>query len=346
MAYTRPRRRSALLVVVPVLVFGLAGCTAPATRAEPPLVTVVAPLAPLAVLAAAVATSTSDTSTAGTVPSLAVVQPAEFLPEVPSELPRGGREIFPTYEVIAHYGTATTAVLGVLGEGTPEQAGRNLLKAAEPFGKASGRRILPAFELIVSVAQRSPGDDGDYSSYLADAEIDRYLAEARKIKALVILDLQPGLADPLVQAKHFAKYLSQPDVGLALDPEWKLYGNQKPGRQIGYLTPASINEVSAWVADLRGRLDLPEKLFVLHQFQTRMIPNRETVVARPGLATVIHVDGFGTRGVKKDTYAALALPPGGPLHNGFKLFIDEDIAMFNPVEAMALRPSPELITYQ
>jgi len=306
----------------------------------------VAPLAPLTVLAAAVSDQPSDTATAGLAPPLTVAQPVQFAPAVPSELPRGGREIFPTYEVIAHYGTATTAVLGVLGEGTPEQAGRNLLKAAEPFGKASGRRILPAFELIVSVAQRSAGDDGDYSAYIPDADIDRYLAEARRIKALVILDLQPGLADPLVQAKHFEKYLSQPDVGLALDPEWKLYGNQQPGRQIGYMTPESINEVSAWLADLRQRLDLPEKLFVLHQFQTRMIPERASVVTRPGLATVIHVDGFGSRGAKKGTYATLALPSGGPLHNGFKLFIDEDIDMFNPLEVMALRPRPELITYQ
>ena len=248
--------------------------------------------------------------------------------------------------MIAHYGTATTAVLGVLGEGTPEQAGRNLLKAAEPYGKASGRRILPAFELIVSVAQRSPGDDGDYSAYLADAEIDRYLAEARRIKALVILDLQPGLADPLVQAEHFEKYLRQPDVGLALDPEWKLYGAQKPGRQIGYLDAASVNEVSAWLADLTRRHDLPEKLFVLHQFQKRMLPDRHVIATRPGLATVLHVDGFGGRGVKRDTYAALATTDGGALHNGYKLFIDEDIDMLSPVEAMAVRPRPELITYQ
>ncbi len=322
---------AALLAVV------VAGCGNAPPAAGPPLVTVVAPLAPLAVLTAAVGL--------GPATATATIGGNPLDVSAPRDLPRGGRSIFPTYQVVAHYGTATTAVLGVLGEGTPQQAGRNLLKAAEPFGKASGRRVLPAFELIVSVAQRSPGDDGDYSAYLADAEIDRYLAEARRIKALVLLDLQPGLADPLVQAKHFEKYLRQPDVGLALDPEWKLYGAQKPGRQIGYLEAASVNRVSAWLAELARANGLPEKLFVLHQFQTRMLPDRDRLVLHPELATVIHVDGFGTRGGKADTYRTLSVDQG-PLHNGYKLFIDEDVDMLSPAEVMAVRPRPELITYQ
>ena len=324
------------LLLVALLAWSLAACgSTPST--EPALVTVVAPLAPLAVLTSAIGL--------GPVAATATVALGPLDLAAPRELPRGGRTIFPTYQVIAHYGTATTAVLGVLGEGTPEQAGRNLLAAAEPFGKASGRRILPAFELIVSVAQRSPGDDGDYSAYLPDADIERYLAAARRIKALVLLDLQPGLADPLVQAQHFEKFLREPDVGLAVDPEWKLYGDQKPGRQIGTLDAASVNRVSAWLAELTTTLDLPEKLFVLHQFQRRMLPDRDAIVVRPGLATVVHVDGFGTRGGKLDTYAALA-DTTGRLRNGFKLFLDEDVDLLSPTEVMAVRPRPELITYQ
>jgi hypothetical protein len=263
----------------------------------------------------------------------------------PAQLPRGGRQIFPKFLVVAHYGTAGTGALGVLGEGTPEQAGPRLLRAAAPFAKASGRPVLPAFELIASIAQRRPGQDGTYSTYIADADIARYLAAARKVKALVVLDLQPGRTDFVTQARHFEKFLRQPDVGLALDPEWKLTPKQVPLRQIGVTDAASINRVSSYLANLTLRHRLPEKLFVVHQFRHDMIRDRGRVVPRPGLATVVHLDGFGTQGVKRDVYAALSVKTG-PLHNGLKLFIDEDTEMFTPTQAMAFRPRPELITYQ
>jgi hypothetical protein len=272
--------------------------------------------------------------------------PASTAPDRPlQELPRGGRRIFPKFLVVAHYGTAGTAALGVLGEGTPAVAAARLVAAAQPFVKASGRPVLPAFELIATIAQRKAGDDGTYSTYVADADVARYLAAARKVKALVVLDLQPGRADFLTQAKHYEKFLLQPDVGLALDPEWKLTPSQVPLRQIGATGAASINAVSSYLAQLTVSHRLPEKLFVVHQFRTDMIPDRAKVVPRPGLAVVVHLDGFGTQWVKHEVYDALSLK-AGPLHNGLKLFIDEDTDMFTPDEAMAFRPRPELITYQ
>ena len=281
--------------------------------------------------------------TSTTTTTAASVAPDAALPL--RQLPRGGRRIFPTYLVVAHYGTAGTAALGVLGEGSPDVAAARLVKAAAPFAKASGRKVLPAFELIATVAQRKPGDDGTYSSYIADADIERYLAAARKVKALVVLDLQPGRADFLTQAKHYERFLLQPDVGLALDPEWKLTPSQVPLKQIGATDAASINAVSSYLAQLTVSHRLPEKLFVVHQFRTDMIPDRAKVVPRQGLAMVVHLDGFGTHYVKHLVYDALSLR-SGPLHNGLKLFIDEDTDMFTPYEAMAFRPRPELITYQ
>lgn len=280
-------------------------------------------------------TPVADTSTA------TVAAPAPSAPQ----LPRGGRRIFPHFLVVAHYGTAGTGALGVLGEGDPTTAAARLVRAAGPFVRASGRPVLPAFELISSIAQRKPGADGTYSTYIPDADVARYLAAARKIRAVVVLDLQPGRADFLTQARHYEKFLTQPDVGLALDPEWKLTPTQLPLKQIGATNAAAINAVSSYLSQLTTSRGLPEKLFVVHQFRQFMIPDRETVVPRPGLAMVVHLDGFGTQKVKRQVYAALSLK-AGPLHNGLKLFIDEDTRMFTPAEAMAFRPRPELITYQ
>jgi hypothetical protein len=261
------------------------------------------------------------------------------------QLPRGGRQIFPRHLVVAHYGTAGTGALGVLGEGTPQQAAARLLQAAAPFAAASGRPVLPAFELIATIAQRSPGPDGMYSSAIPAEEITRYLAAARRAKALLILDLQPGRADFLDQARRLEPFLRQPDVGLALDPEWKLAPGQRPGRQIGSVSVAEVNRVSAWLARVRADNALPEKLFVVHQFRDFMIRDRAALAARPGLATVVHLDGFGTQRVKRSVYDALAVRTG-PVHNGLKLFLDEDTDLFTPREAMAFRPRPDLITYQ
>lgn len=265
-------------------------------------------------------------------------------PEPRPELPRGGRQIFPKHVVVMHYGTAGTGVLGVLGEGTPEQAVARLTRAAAPYAKASGRTVQPAFELITTIARRAPGADGTYSTGIPAAQVARYLAAARKAKLLLVLDFQPGRADLLTQVRRYERFLREPDVGVAVDPEWKLTGNQQPGRQIGRVTAAEINRVSAYLATLRRVNDLPEKLFVVHQFRLSMLPDRQRIVRRNGLATVLHVDGFGGQSVKRHAYSVLQ--DAKRFHMGFKLFYDEDLDLMTPVEAMAIRPRPELISYQ
>lgn len=263
----------------------------------------------------------------------------------PAELPRGGRTIFPKHLVVMHYGTAGSGSLGVLGEGTPTQAAAGLEKVAKTWAPVSGRPVLPAFELITTVAQGSPGKDGDYSEPLADADVQRYLDAARKAKMLVVLDIQPGRAEFLAQVKKYEKFLLQPEVGIALDPEWKLTPTQRPLQQIGKSSAAKVNEVSAYLAKLVADNDLPEKIFIVHQFKANQFKDRPKIVDRPGLATVLHVDGFGTQGQKFDTYGVLA-SRNKQFVNGFKLFLDEDTDLLTPRETMAIRPRPELISYQ
>ncbi len=270
-------------------------------------------------------------------------------PAVPY-LPRGGHAIFPRHLVVMAYGTARTGALGLLGEVPPDEAARRLEAGAVQWRKASGRPVLPAFELITTVAQRTPGPDGRYSVGLPDAEVQRYLEAARKAKILLVLDFQPGRADVLEQVKHYERFLREPEVGVALDPEWVLQPGQRPGRQIGAMDAATINAVSAYVSGIVGSRRLPEKLFLVHQFRAFMVPDRERVVGRFGLATVFHVDGFGPRHSKRETYDLLSskdgLLPGGRVHNGYKLFLDEDVDLQDAADVMAIRPRPELVSYQ
>src|SRR5213592_1072047 len=73
-----------------------------------------------------------------------------------ANLPRGGRRIFPDYRVVAYYGAPQDKQLGELGIGTPARAGGKLLRQAAPYARRT-RPVLPAMELISTVAANAPG---------------------------------------------------------------------------------------------------------------------------------------------------------------------------------------------
>jgi hypothetical protein len=260
-------------------------------------------------------------------------------------LPRGGRTIFPAFRVVAFYGAPQDAQLGELGIGTPAHAARKLLRQAAPYGRKT-RPVLPAMELISTVAANAPGPDGLYRTQQSPAVINRYLRAARRIKALLVLDIQPGHADFLSEARRLAPWLGQPDVGIALDPEWHTPG-AVPGTQIGSVTAAEINQVSDYVAGIVRARRLPEKLLVIHQFTDGMIQAKDQVLPRPGLAVTFNVDGFGDRPNKLSKYHAFtAQTRGGPFDDGFKLFYHEDTNLMAPADVMALQPRPDLVVYE
>ncbi|MGI8937185.1 MAG: hypothetical protein ACR2JF_03010 [Iamia sp.] len=261
----------------------------------------------------------------------------------PPELPRGGREIFPAHRVVAYYGNPGTAALGVLGETPPEEAAARVEAAAAPFDRPD-RPVLPAFELIVTVAQAAPGSDGDYSAPTDLAVVERWHAAARAAGMLLILDIQPGRAPFLPEVQRYESLLREPDVGLALDSEWRMGPDEVPGQTIGSVAASEVNEVSAWLADIVADEDLPEKIFLLHLFTPSMIEDRDAVVDRPGLATVFHVDGFGGQEIKIRKYAELK--GTGTFASGLKLFFDEDIDIFSPEQVLGIDPDVDLITYQ
>ncbi len=267
-------------------------------------------------------------------------KPAAVTPA--AQLPQGGRRIFPTYRVVAYYGTAGNSTLGVLGEGRPDKVLPKLRAAAEPF--AGDRKVQVAYELIASVAQAGPGPDGDYSRMIPLDRIQQYVDHARRNKVLVILDLQPGRGDFLPQARLLERFLVQPHVGLALDPEWRMPEGKVPGRTIGRVGAAEVNRVSAYVSGLVSKHQLPEKLFVLHQFRASMLPDVAEIKKRSGLALVQHVDGFGTRSEKDATWNRLRRPQ--QFHLGYKLFYDEDVKRYRAADVLKFKPVPELVSFQ
>ena len=264
----------------------------------------------------------------------------------PAKLPGGGRSIFPERRVVAFYGAPQARELGTLGIGSPQAAARRLKRQARGYGQP-GRPVLPAFELIATIVQSDPGDDGDHASRQEPRTIARYLRAARRNDMLLILDIQPGYAPFIDEVRALRRFLREPDVSVALDPEWRLEPPALPGQEIGSTNAATINEVSAYLSRLVRRHRLPEKLLVVHRFTNEMIENERALKSYPGVALTVNVDGFGDRPNKVSRYHSFTRgPERAKRPNGFKLFYEEDINLMPPKRVLRLRPAPDLVVYE
>jgi hypothetical protein len=271
-------------------------------------------------------------------------QQAAAKPPPPPELPRGGRRLLPDHRVVAFYGAPQAAELGELGIGSPASAARRLRKQARPYERKT-RPVLPAMELITVVAAAHPGDDGRYRTRQKDAVIRRYLRAARRAKALLILDIQPGRSDFFTETVRLRKWLKHPDVGLAIDPEWRMGPNEVPGNVIGSVGSREVNATTAWLDQLVQKRNLPQKLFLIHQFVDDMVEDTE-LKERRGLAMVLNADGFGNQANKNSKYHAFTKSPRKFFHQGYKLFYREDTDLMKPREVLRLRPPPDVVIYE
>jgi hypothetical protein len=261
----------------------------------------------------------------------------------PPQLPRGGRTLLPDRRVVAFYGAPQSAELGALGIGSPDQAAGRLARQARPYDRRH-RPVLPALELITVIANADPGDDGRYRTRQSDSVIRRYLRAARRHEMLLVLDIQPGRSDFFTETTRLERWLREPDVGLALDPEWRVREGEVPGQVIGRVEAREVNATSAWLAQLVALHDLPQKLFVVHQFTDDMVDDTQ-LEPREGLAMVLNTDGFGGKAVKVAKYHEFTRAARS-FDQGFKLFYEEDAGLMRPREVLRLRPPPDVVVYE
>jgi hypothetical protein len=263
------------------------------------------------------------------------------------QLPGGGQVMFPMRLLVALYGNPGTPALGVLGQQGLQASIARARRVAAAYRPLSHVPVVPAFEIIATVAQAHPGYDGYYSYETPLAELRPWVRRAIAARMYVILDLQPGRASLLAQAKRYQSLLRLPDVGLALDGEWKLQPGQLPLQQIGSVRITEINSVIRWLAGLTARYRLPQKLLVLHQFRLSMIQNEQRLDTRyQDLAILIHMDGQGTPANKEQTWEAVtaAAPPG--VFFGWKDFYVKDHPMLDPRQTIERTPHLSMISYQ
>lgn len=206
-----------------------------------------------------------------------------------------------------------------------------------------------AFEIIAVTAQAAPGPSGLYRARIPANSLNAMIALARESSCLIILDLQVGWSTVPVELTYFIPWLSQPDVHLALDPEWDMQPGVRPGKRIGSMESGDINNAISVLRQISRTPGadgvLRPKLLVVHRFRDFMIKNPELVKPTPEVRLLVNMDGFGPPQTKLNVYQVVRRGLATDL-TGFKLFTINDKPILQPSQVIGLKPAPMFVNYQ
>lgn len=260
--------------------------------------------------------------------------------------------ILPYKRVVAFYGNLYAKKMGILGELPPKEMLAKLKSEVKNWEQADpSTPVQPALHYIAVVASGDGGRDGKYRNRMPFKQIDSVLHLAKKINAIVFLDVQVALSDIHTELPLLEKYLAMPQVHFGMDPEFSMKdGVTHPGKKIGTYDAADVNYVSGYLADLVKKYHLPPKILVVHRFTKHMLTNYQDIKLRKEVQIVMDMDGWGEPSLKAGTYRYF-------IHNepvqftGFKLFYKNDIKkpphhMLTPAEVLKYKPYPIYIQYQ
>src|SRR6202012_5612735 len=117
--------------------------------------------------------------------------------ETGRQLPGGGQVMFPGRRLVALYGYPGTPGLGVLGQQDLTASVARAEQMAAAYQPLSRGPVVPAFEIIATVAEASPGADGSYSYESPVSSLWPWVDRATAAGLYVVLDLQAGRASLL-----------------------------------------------------------------------------------------------------------------------------------------------------
>lgn len=247
--------------------------------------------------------------------------------------------------IVTFYGNPLTSVMGILGAySRDELIGLLWDKQAEYQRLSPNERVLPAFQIITTVADGNPGPYGIYNNWLDLAILEDWIAAARQAGILLIIDIQPGQSGVMYEFERIEKYLYQPHVHLALDSEFTMTPGRVPGKVLGSLATEDINAVQEQLNEI-AQITGVNKILIIHQFEDRMVPDKAGIQDYPYVEMVIDADGFGWPEDKTHDYLVYAEQPAFE-YGGIKLFFLQDTRLMTPDEVMALEPQPHVVIYQ
>jgi hypothetical protein len=259
--------------------------------------------------------------------------------------------LLPFNRIVAYYGNPLSTHMGVLGEYPPDEVMRRWDAAVAQWRQADPQTpVIPALHLIVVVAQGDPGRSGKYRMVMPDTLVEKVYGWARSRHGLMFLDIQTGLSTIHEMLPQFERFLTRPDMHLAVDPEFMMvYRGVRPGTKIGSMRAADVNYVIGELDRIVRANHLPPKVLVIHRFTRDMVPDAENIRPTPNVQVVMDMDGWGAPWLKRDSYQDYIVRH--PVEfTGFKLFYHNDTkkgdALMSPTEVLKFRPLPYYIQYQ
>ena len=268
--------------------------------------------------------------------------------KMPEPLPGA---IFPKNRVVAYYGNPLSKKMGVLGEYPKDEMLRMLDREVVRWAKADpAHPVVPALHLIVTVAQGAPGRAGLYRLQMRDSMVNDVYSWIKSRNGLFFIDVQVGKSSVQAELPRLRPFLENPDVHLAIDPEFAMATRGvPPGKKIGTLDAADINWAVQWLDEIVRSKNLPPKILVVHRFRADMVPDAESIKPTANVQVVMDMDGWGPPWLKFDSYRDYIVDH--PVeYTGFKLFYHNDTKkgdpLLTPEDVLKLRPRPLYIQYQ
>ena len=252
--------------------------------------------------------------------------------------------------LVTWYGNPNSNRMGILGERKGAELAAGLKQQAAAYAKLTTKQIMIAYHLVAVVAQGAPGADDKYRRRESPKIMRALLEDARANGFKLIVDVQPGHSTVADEVNWLKPFLAEPDVYLALDPEFSMIDGIVPGKKIGIMRAADINAGIEIVERIIQENHLPPKVVIVHQFTWNMLPDKLKVRSSSLVDVVLDMDGFGDRTLKLSTYRAVLrqvpIRSTGFEFMGFKLFYKQDTNLMSPANVMALKPTPSVIIYQ
>jgi len=249
-------------------------------------------------------------------------------------------------QMVVFYGTPLASGLGILGEMKPDDAARMVKVQAAIYDEINGERgAVGAMDVIYGLAQDEPTSNGLYVRYLSDQHVQRYLRLADKYAFQVILDLQIGRGRIPDEVRKIERYLLNPRVHVAIDPEYAVGPEGQPIQTPGRMSGHELNEVQDYIGGLIETHNLPPKMIIIHQFLDSTVVEGEATRKVENIDLVLNMDAFGaTRDKAKKYHKYSSLPYAQ--RDSYNIFLKQDERVLSEEEVLDLAPMPDIVFYQ
>lgn len=260
--------------------------------------------------------------------------------------------LLPFKRIVAYYGNLYSKKMGILGELSENEMLDSLQAEVARWTKAdTSTPAIPALHYIVTTAQLDPGKNGKYMLRMPFGQVDKVIEMAKRIDALVLLDVQVGHSSLHEEVPRLNEYLKKPNIHLGIDAEYSMKTGARPGSKIGFFDAEDINFTIQHLAKIVDEYHLPPKVLIVHRFTKGMVKDYKLIKTVPQVQVVMTMDGWGNKPKKMNTYRQFIYPE--PVQfTGFKLFYKNDTEkvgadrVMYPHEILTLKPKPIYIQYQ